>query len=88
MPDLETTMNRQLVKWAAGHKISCDGCGRILDASSTVVYTGQASRAVSCGTCWDENLEAAARKKGLTTAKVVELLTEHDASAILDGRKI
>lgn len=55
---LMSTVNRQLVKWAAGHVMFCPGCDQVLDCRSTVVAShNTGGQTVLCGACWDRKTE-------------------------------
>lgn len=55
---MQTTINKELVKWAAGHVMFCPGCDKILDCRSTVVAThNTGGQAVLCADCWDKKTE-------------------------------
>lgn len=55
---MQSTVNRNLVKWAAGHVLTCPCCDKILDCRSTVVASrNTGAQLVICASCWDEKTE-------------------------------
>lgn len=74
---MQRTLNRNLVKYAAGRAIFCPSCDDILDQKRTVVVTTPAGRTMTyCGQCWDKVAAVAA-----ADPRFVEL-------DILDGRQL
>jgi hypothetical protein len=74
---LEVTVNRDLLKYAAGRAIFCPQCRKIMDAKTTVIVTTPAGQTwTSCAACWDK-VATMARKD----ARFAEL-------DIVDGRDL
>lgn len=52
---LQTTVNRNLVKYAVGLAIFCPRCENILDAKRAVVFpNSKGNNQVACGPCFDK----------------------------------
>ena len=91
---LARTVNRNLLKWAAGHVMACPGCQAILDCKRTVsaeiVRLVPGPREVvrsyvMCSKCWDiyrPKIESGIAAAG---AKNSEIKAELD---IVDGREV
>jgi hypothetical protein len=74
---MQTTINRSLLKYAAGRAVFCPQCGDIMDAKRTVIVTTPAGQTrTMCAHCWDQ-VAGFARKD--------ERFAELD---ILDGREV
>ncbi|HZR80395.1 MAG TPA: hypothetical protein VFD92_04785 [Candidatus Binatia bacterium] len=76
------TLNRNLLKWAAGYSITCRHCGSILDCRRTVILTvehasGNRSENVMCAACADKLTPGDALAK--VGARIVETV---------DGREL
>lgn len=60
--NIELTIKRNILKWHAGHDITCRGCGTILDCRRAVeldIYKGDtlAASKIVCSTCYDTRLK-------------------------------
>ena len=71
---MQKTVNRNLLKYAAGRAIFCPCCSVIMDARRTVIVTAGDVTKVLCASCWD-------------TAVAPKISTERLAQCeIVDGR--
>lgn len=71
---MQRTLNRNLLKYAAGRAIFCPICGNVMDQKRTVIITAGEVTKTMCGQCWDSEVKPKIR------ADVVAKLD------ILDGR--
>lgn len=86
-------VNKQLLRWAAGHCMTCSNCGDILDCESTVSaevsrnYQNRGEEIISeyvvCGTCWDQFKGKVLEGVERANARLPELNGKVD---IVDGR--
>ena len=53
LSEMERTISRNLLKYAAGHHIFCPGCDAIMDCTRTVIVSAGSREIVRCTTCWD-----------------------------------
>ena len=84
IPGMKKTLNRNLLKYAAGHHIFCPSCENVLDHKNTVVMTNKrtGNTTVNCGDCHDKLLNKVGEKHGH------DVLQKHlaDTYDIVDGR--
>jgi hypothetical protein len=94
MSTLEKHVNRNLLKWAAGHVLTCPGCGDILDCKRTV--SAEIARVtpapkevvrsyVMCSACWDKYLPKITQGIASAKAKNPEIEASLD---VVDGREV
>lgn len=69
---LQTKLNKELLRYGAGRRISC-GCGIVLDAPTTVVLTHGDRTMTMCAWCWD---------------RPPPWSGQHGALDVLDGRTV
>jgi len=57
---MQKTVNRGLLRFAAGRAITCPACGIVLDFRRTVVATAPSGKptVIACGDCWDAAVDA------------------------------
>jgi hypothetical protein len=70
---LQAKLNRNLLKYAAGHAIFCPACEDIMDARRTVVATIADGRTlVRCAHCWDSIVDKVPDKSALAKLDIVD----------------
>lgn len=72
MPDMKTTIYRNLLNYAVGRAIFCPFCDVILDSRKAVLVTDEESNssAVVCAACWEKAKDHALAK--LPNAEVMD----------------
>ena len=69
---LQLTVNRNLLKYAAGQNIFCPLCDRILDAKTTVnIQAGEVNR-TCCSACFDNELLPKLSQRTLIEADIID----------------
>ena len=66
------TVNRNLVKYAAGSAIFCPFCSEIMDAKRTVVLSAGSITKVVCARCWDTNLKPLIKPETLARCEILD----------------
>lgn len=81
---MKKTLNRNLLKYAAGHHIFCPGCNNIMDHKNTVVVTNKKTgkTMVNCGKCHDAGIKRAGERVGHDKVQK-ELAGNYE---VIDGR--
>lgn len=80
---LHKTVNRNLLKYAAGRAIFCPGCSAIMDWKRTVIVEfPKGQTVVRCCKCWDETLKVILKDVPLSKWNETQAKLE-----IIDGRQ-
>lgn len=58
LDQMQKTINRNMLKYAAGHAIFCPSCGNILDYRASVLWESPSGKnGISCADCWRKGFE-------------------------------
>ena len=76
MKNLESKLNRELLKYAVMQQIFCPSCQDILDVRRAVLAQTETGSACLCGTCWDRV------KAGPRLSKILA----EESTSVIDGR--
>ena len=62
---MQTTITRNLLKYAAGRSIFCPLCQEVLDCKRTVILEAGSISKTLCASCWDTTLKPLIEAKGI-----------------------